>query len=101
LQGVFIFSFFLFFSLTFSDFLSFTFSSNATKVNKMTPTNTLNLNTTSINQQIRNSTTNSMILDYLFYQSIQSRLAKAITFDNETSDKNVIESVIDGKAAAQ
>lgn len=44
---------------------------------------------------IRNSTTNSMILDYLFYQSIQSRLQKAFVQD-EITDKNVIESVIDG-----
>lgn len=73
----------------------------ATTAAATSPTRTtkLNLNTTALSQQIRNSTTNSMILDYLFYQSIQSRLAKAFTFDNESSstDKNVIESVIDGK----
>lgn len=45
---------------------------------------------------IKNSTTNSMILDYLFYQSIQSRLQKAFVQDEIISDKNAIESVIDG-----
>ncbi|KAI8095066.1 uncharacterized protein B0P05DRAFT_524563 [Gilbertella persicaria] len=52
-----------------------------------------------LQQLNNNSTTNAMILDYLFYQSIQSRLQKALTFDDETEytkDKNVIESVIEG-----
>lgn len=56
--------------------------------------------TTTVPTQIKNSTTNCMILDYLFYQSIQSRLQKAFIIDECTttlSDKNVIESVIDGK----
>lgn len=60
---------------------------------------TVSLINTSVPTQIKNSTTNSMILDYLFYQSIQSRLQKAFVIDECTtlSDKNVIESVIDGK----
>lgn len=60
---------------------------------------TASLINTSVPTQIKNSTTNSMILDYLFYQSIQSRLQKAFVIDECTtlSDKNVIESVIDGK----
>ncbi|GAA5816954.1 hypothetical protein MFLAVUS_010489 [Mucor flavus] len=58
---------------------------------------TVSLINTSVPTQIKNSTTNSMILDYLFYQSIQSRLQKAFVIDECTtlSDKNVIESVID------
>lgn len=59
-----------------------------------------NIQTTLLNQhQPKNaSTTNSLILDYLFYQSIQSRLQKAFTFDDHSNstDKNVIESVIEG-----
>ncbi|GAN02153.1 hypothetical protein MAM1_0017d01594 [Mucor ambiguus] len=58
-----------------------------------------NIQTTLLNQhQLNNSsTTNSLILDYLFYQSIQSRLQKAFTFDDQSegTDKNVIESVIE------
>jgi hypothetical protein len=63
-----------------------------------------NINTATINSNInniRNSTTNNMILDYLFYQSIQSRLQKAFTFDESVSDKNVIESVIDGMSSVR
>lgn len=59
-----------------------------------------NIQTTLLNQHQPNnaSTTNSLILDYLFYQSIQSRLQKAFTFDDQSdgTDKNVIESVIEG-----
>lgn len=51
--------------------------------------------TTLIPTHMKHSTTNSMILDYLFYQSIQSRLQKAFVQD-EISDNNAIESVIDG-----
>lgn len=61
-----------------------------------------NIQTTLLNQHQPNnaSTTNSLILDYLFYQSIQSRLQKAFTFDDQSdgTDKNVIESVIEGKS---
>ncbi|KAI9473963.1 MAG: hypothetical protein EXX96DRAFT_580027 [Benjaminiella poitrasii] len=57
------------------------------------------------------STTNNLILDHLFYQSIQSRLQRAFSFEEEEKDqikrrqqpkaetaenKNVIESVIEG-----
>ncbi|KAI8348646.1 hypothetical protein BD560DRAFT_410608 [Blakeslea trispora] len=62
--------------------------------------------TSTINQQLQqlsnnSSTTNAIILDYLFYQSIQSRLQKAFTLaedeaDYKSTDKNVIESVIEG-----
>ncbi|KAL7309643.1 hypothetical protein PS15m_010501 [Mucor circinelloides] len=59
-----------------------------------------NIQTTLLNQHQPNnaSTTNSLILDYLFYQSIQLRLQKAFTFDDQSdgTDKNVIESVIEG-----
>ncbi|KAK4514036.1 uncharacterized protein ATC70_006044 [Mucor velutinosus] len=59
-----------------------------------------NIQTALLNQHQTNnaSTTNSLILDYLFYQSIQSRLQKAFTFDDQSdgTDKNVIESVIEG-----
>ncbi|CEP07485.1 hypothetical protein [Parasitella parasitica] len=59
-----------------------------------------NIQTKLLNQhQLNNtSTTNSLILDSLFYQSIQSRLQKAFTFDDHSdgTDKNVIESVIEG-----
>ncbi|KAI8638387.1 hypothetical protein BD408DRAFT_351916 [Parasitella parasitica] len=59
-----------------------------------------NIQTTLLNRNHLNntSTTNSLILDSLFYQSIQSRLQKAFTFDDHTdgTDKNVIESVIEG-----
>jgi hypothetical protein len=49
------------------------------------------------NHHHHNSTTNSLILDYLFYQSIQSRLYKAFEEnDTNATDKNVIESVIEG-----
>lgn len=51
---------------------------------------------TTVPTNVKNSSTNSMILDYLFYQSIQSRLQKAFILDESTTDKNVIESVIDG-----
>jgi hypothetical protein len=40
-------------------------------------------------------TTNNLILDHLFYQSIQSRLQKTFSLDEDK--KNVIESVIEGK----
>lgn len=40
------------------------------------------------------TTTNNMIVDYLFYQSIQSRL---IEKESSTKDKNVIEKVIEGE----
>ncbi|OBZ83466.1 hypothetical protein A0J61_08481 [Choanephora cucurbitarum] len=58
--------------------------------------------TSTINQQLQqlsnnSSTTNAIILDYLFYQSIQSRLQKVFEDDTDykSTDKNVIESVIE------
>ncbi|KAI7907849.1 uncharacterized protein BX663DRAFT_492204 [Cokeromyces recurvatus] len=50
------------------------------------------------------STTNNLILDHLFYQSIQSRIQKALSYEEEeeenyqaeTDNNNVIESVVEG-----